>query len=237
MLRFLGQQHNYETMPRLFTEGRSAGSLNFSSTTISVVSVSDTANLRPETTSLFTWVVWMMFFNTNNNVLPRIMEKTPHFACIMGDQNNGRRNQVALEVANVDASTTEYWGSTRLTPNRWYHIAIVFDNVTGQHYVNGVAETMTTLLGPYVALQSTSGNPLLIGNRATNSRNPYGLISDVRYYNRALSATEISQLFCGSSITSGLVGYWKLNDGGSSSADSSGNSNTGTSTNTLPEAQ
>jgi concanavalin A-like lectin/glucanase superfamily protein len=54
-----------------------------------------------------------------------------------------------------------------------------------------------------------------------------GLIDEVRIYNRALSASEISALVGDPNL--GLVGYWKFDENsGTTAADSSGNGNTGT---------
>ena len=61
-----------------------------------------------------------------------------------------------------------------------------------------------------------------------------GFLDDVRVYNRALSASEVSDLYYATGgtagdTTSGLVGWWKLDDGsGTTAADSSGDGNTGT---------
>lgn len=56
-----------------------------------------------------------------------------------------------------------------------------------------------------------------------------GIISELRIYNRALTATEIKGLYTGSDVTNGLVGYWRLNEGvGTIAHDSTANNNTGT---------
>jgi hypothetical protein len=56
-----------------------------------------------------------------------------------------------------------------------------------------------------------------------------GIISELRIYSRALNATEVERLYNGADITSGLVGYWKFNEGsGTVARDSTANNNTGT---------
>jgi hypothetical protein len=56
-----------------------------------------------------------------------------------------------------------------------------------------------------------------------------GQISDVRIYDRALSAEEVEQLYKGYDIRNGLVGHWPLNEGqGTTAYDRSGNGNDGT---------
>ena len=64
-----------------------------------------------------------------------------------------------------------------------------------------------------------------------------GFLDDVRIYNRALSATEITKLYQSGAVkqkmvsNQGLVGYWPLNEGrGIRAGDSSGQNNHGTIT-------
>lgn len=63
-----------------------------------------------------------------------------------------------------------------------------------------------------------------------NIRSFDGSIEDTRIYNRALSSTEISDLYNGKQIDStGLKGQWGFNEGsGTATADLSGNGNNGT---------
>jgi len=54
------------------------------------------------------------------------------------------------------------------------------------------------------------------------------VLSDVRIYDRALSANEIKSLYQGQKITAGLVGHWPLDEGkGDTAYDHSGNENHG----------
>jgi len=67
-------------------------------------------------------------------------------------------------------------------------------------------------------------------NASYTNRRFNGLIDDVRIYNRALSETEIADLYKGNQVDStGLVGHWNFNEGsGTTAIDVSGNNNTGT---------
>lgn len=126
---------------------------------------------------------------------------------------------------------------------KWSHYVMTWN--AGERikiYVNGVDAG-----GSYVggsALQSgpliTPSDNLTIGGRPSGGGlglDYDGKMDDVRVYNRGLSATEVRQLYnYGSTkltsptfLTNGLLGYWKLNDaGGTSAVDSSGNANTAT---------
>jgi hypothetical protein len=220
-----------EQMQRSTVALPSTKALNFANGSTKILSVTDTAALRVETNLAFSWFTWAYFYNLGNNVLPRIVEKPPHFFCFMGDQTNGKANRLALEIQDVDTSTVEYWGSTYLTPNRWYHIGATFDNGTANIYVNGEKDAIDTLLGPYTDMASSSGNPLNWGNRSAGSRNMQGLLQGMRQYNVALTPTEARQLYHGTNVTRGLVGKWDATEGtGTSVADTSGNGYTGTVT-------
>ena len=81
--------------------------------------------------------------------------------------------------------------STYLTADTWQHWTLVFTDTTHMSfYLDGVKKTLVGIAGYY----SVSGNS--IGARANGSQWPFnGSISDVRIYNRALSPTEITQLY------------------------------------------
>jgi len=106
----------------------------------------------------------------------------------------------------------------------WYLVTGTWDGTTLTLYVNG-ASVATNVPGAVPA--SASGQALLIGYDNTGSAQPYwahGTIDDVRVYSRALSAAEVGQLYGGSYCgpPSGLVAWFKFDDGaGTTAADSS----------------
>jgi hypothetical protein len=218
----------------LLPTSKSAKSLNFSKKTTALVSIADTTSISPETTSQFTWSSWIYLFDCRENVLPRICEKGAQFFCLMGDQTNAKGNQLALEITNDDNTTTEYWGSTKLQPGRWYHVATTFDGLAGgvcQHYVNGEKDAMQTILGPFAQVKTTLGSTLNLGNNHSNTRNLSGRLSDFRMHNTILSQDEIRRIISHNDVVRGLVAKIDMNEGtGSSVTDSSGNGNTGTIT-------
>jgi hypothetical protein len=122
------------------------------------------------------------------------------------------------------------------------HIAVVYnsDSVSNNpvFYVNGTALTVGAGLTedntPNGTFVSDSGSDLTIGNTADTSRTFDGSIDDVRAYNRALSAAEITALYDSynpsvavSTAQKGLVGHWKF-DG--NAKDSTPYENNGTVT-------
>lgn len=205
--------------------------LNFSAAGSQVV-IPSHSDLKPSTTNKFSWCMWIYPFSTNNNVLPRLLEIAPQYMCIMGDQNNGRKNQIAIEIQNNSGSTTtEYWGSTRLVPNKWYHVVGTFNDATGKIYVNGIAETMTTLLGPYASPLKTESGNMYIGQRTTGSRNFDGLIGGIKIYNRDLTAQEVVSIYRGDIIDDGLVAYLPTREGSGATVEDIIGGHNGTITN------
>ena len=100
-----------------------------------------------------------------------------------------------------------------------YHLVGTYDGITVRIYVNG-PERGTLPLSSHVLL--TSG-ALQVG------QNGAATISEMRIYNRALSAAEVASRAAFVDIRSGLVVQHDYREGsGTSIADGSGNGNTGT---------
>ncbi len=93
-------------------------------------------------------------------------------------------------------NTTAVSSNAGMSAGQWYLMACTWDGSTLHTYLNGVDE------GSVIAVTFTnpSGNfeiGKVAGNAATN-----GIIDDVRVYNRALSVSELSQLYTeGSGLT------------------------------------
>ncbi|MCX6290365.1 MAG: peptide-N-glycosidase F-related protein [Bacteroidetes bacterium] len=91
-----------------------------------------------------------------------------------------------------------------LLTNRWYHVAGVFDGSSIKLYVNGdlISSTFASAISP-------SSVPLTIGSGF------YGKLDEVRIWNIARTATEIqtNMAVALAGNETGLVGYYKLNEG------------------------
>jgi hypothetical protein len=124
-------------------------------------------------------------------------------------------------------------GTTVLNTAEWYHVAAVQDESTGKLfiYLNGVIDGVGTLSGSAV---STTSNLFIAARDNAGNDSPcelfLGVIHDVRLWNRARSESEIAQQMKKrlSGTESGLVGYWRLDDGaGSTVNDATPNHNSG----------
>ncbi len=116
-----------------------------------------------------------------------------------------------------------------LAADTWYHIAAVNNGGTRTLYVNGIEVPLS--LTPETVASNT--DPLTIGNDFSVEADRFfnGIIDEVRLYNVALGSTQIREdmhrTLSGSET--GLVGYWKFNEGsGTTAHDQTANANNGT---------
>jgi len=89
-----------------------------------------------------------------------------------------------------------YDSSDTVGNNEWHHIVYLRDNTNKRvtFYIDGVQDSggWQTYIDSAVA---SSNNPLRLGESASGSQFFDGKLDDVRIYNRALSADEITQLY------------------------------------------
>ncbi|MBI2404682.1 hypothetical protein HYV22_00705, partial [Candidatus Gottesmanbacteria bacterium] len=113
---------------------------------------------------------------------------------------------------------------TSINNNAWHLLTYVRSGTTTNIYVDGVLDKTTTQTN-YV----NGAKAIRIGHDVDNVTEYFpGSIDDVRIYNRALSPSEVSQLY---NFAPGPVGYWKMDEGsGTDANDNSGKGNTGTLT-------
>jgi Concanavalin A-like lectin/glucanases superfamily len=108
---------------------------------------------------------------------------------------------MALQTAGTlifgvaDAASYASLASTQAVPlNTWTHVAAVRNGSTMTLYINGVqAATGSNMLGNLVDTSS----PLLLGQSSGGWGNDSfdGRLDELRIYNRALSASEVSALY------------------------------------------
>ncbi len=143
-------------------------------------------------------------------------------------ENDGKIGWYILtnNFTNLKVSPTS-WSSVQ-----WYFLTFSYDGTTGRAYLNGALETeITDTIRSFDFI-----NGIDLGGSTQVNTWVNGQIDDARIYNRALSTTEIEQLYEGRyHDTTGLVGHWKMDemadgtcDDLSDVCDSSGNENHGT---------
>lgn len=229
-----------------WTGGMNNGSVSFDGTN-DFIDISNESNFDFEYTHPFSISAWV--YRTSMTGEDAIVAKqgpatqhagyffelTPSSNCFAGCAVFG----IASDTnASLQSYIFSYNGATPL--NTWLHMVATYNGnglMSGVHiYVNGVDQTDQA--GPYNGLGANSilnNTDVHIGVVDAALNDPFhGNIDDVRIYNRALSATEVSNLYYATGgtagdTTTGLVGWWKMDDGsGTSVADSSSNGYTGT---------
>lgn len=86
---------------------------------------------------------------------------------------------------------------TDVQPGTWYHLSVTYDGSKTRHFINGVLKAETTVSGTLAA----NTDDLLIGKSSFSSPEfPWeypldGKLDDMRFYNRALSAAEVTALY------------------------------------------
>ena len=155
--------------------------------------------------------------------------------------------QTSGETAGAGVSLTS---SSVLSLNTWHHIVVTKSGSVATIYIDGEAENTTE---SYSGNSKTSSEPLTIGGSPDMNDMFNGKIDEVAIWSSSLTSTEITALYGGTAGTAGtgtplsaasdsgnyvssanLVAYYTMdsNSGtGTSLADDSTNSNTGTLTN------
>ncbi|MEM2678646.1 MAG: LamG domain-containing protein [Thermofilaceae archaeon] len=100
-----------------------------------------------------------------------------------------------LRLYGWDGTSTFWIGtsSTSFHANRWYHVAVILANPTTYIYVDGALDREISLTR---TLTEHPTSRLRLGARYPDNASPFwGIIDDVRIYNRALTADEIRAIY------------------------------------------
>ncbi|MCP4249380.1 MAG: hypothetical protein GY778_20240 [bacterium] len=155
----------------------------------------------------------------------RVLRIAGHFGpgyILAWQQSGDRRVQFRIDQAEFGGVIAEDTQSTESYVGQWLHVAGVY-SATGDYcrlYVNGSLRADE----PGVGQMQYAGADLYIGNFINQNEDFDGLIDEVRVWNVARSQAEIAadmnrNLF---GFETGLVGYWRFNDGvGQTAVDAS----------------
>ncbi len=151
----------------------------------SYVTVNESATL--EMTSQLTVSFWVDAA-TNSNADPRVIDKLYDWDVKL----NGTNRNPQFEIAGGQYAMLNY----SLPLNAWHHIAFTFANGIVTGYVDGVATPFAqNTITPGGLAQFAYG--LYLGTDPGVADSYVGALSDVRVYDRALSAADIGAVYSG----------------------------------------
>jgi hypothetical protein len=245
---------NFGATSTAIVTGKAGQALKFNGTN-SYVSIAAPSTLDFLSTNKYTWSAWVNYKSIGNGLIQCYLSKDP----VSPPKDSGfnlcltqTANTADLQVCVAGGSTTCASGLTLNLPSgQWEHLVVVYDGASNwKIYVNGIykgTEVLTVTSETFANYFIGAGQ-----KNATQFQTPdlyfKGMIDDVRVYNRALSATEVQQLYNsnagnkndvslaggstnggGQGLAAGLVGWWTF-DGKNlvnNVADSSGQGNNG----------
>lgn len=224
-----------------WTTGQIGGGIGLVNASAQYVNLSNPATYDLTSTGQMTISAWVKSGSSIINSTLGIVKR--------GATNSvGAPDQYALTSSNTrwrfmagnGTTYAEMFGpSGGLVADTWYHLTGVIDAVNISLYINGVSAATPVARpagSPPVAVST------FIGTMMAGSNTWDGTIDEVRIYNRALSADEISRLYrltTPTGVDTSLKGYWSL-DGNATNwtssttgttIDLSSYNNTGTLTN------
>ena len=165
------------------TAGKNGNALSFNGTT-SWVTVAD-ANALDLTTAV-TLEAWVNPTTLTGWRTVIIKESPSALAYSLYANDNSPWPAATINTGGIDRSVP---GTAQIPLNTWTHLAMTYDGAALRLYVNGVQAGVLNMTGSMI----TTTSPLRIGGNAPWGERFAGIIDDVRVYNRALTATEISQ--------------------------------------------
>ena len=165
------------------------GTNDYSALPAGVVSNANTATLSAWV-NLDTVTNWMRIFDfgsgtsTYMNLMPK----------------NGSNGKIRFAIRNNGSSEQIIDGQSAVATGGWHHVAVTLNGATGTLYVDGlqVGQNTTMTLKPS-DLGATTQN--WIGR--SQFADPYldGRVDDFRIYNRAISASEVTSVMNGETLT------------------------------------
>jgi len=223
-----------------FNPGKIGQGLNFDGSS-NYVNVGNSTVLAPTTAvTISAWVKPLKKANSIHYSAIASRNTTNYLVMIRQD------GIVVFYLAGVQNWVTND-GTKNLFDGHWHLVTATYDGSFQRLYVDAILMNSSPITGNI----TSNSNATLIGRDTTSATNFNfsGSLDDVRIYNRALSASEISQLYssgastkqgsspkvtatstCSVGLSCGLVGYWTF-DGkdvvNGVALDKSGNGNTG----------
>lgn len=163
------------------------------STASSLITFSNMDRLSFSTLTISSWI-YPLSFGIGNSA-GRILDKGtwgyPYYGYMLYVNNSTATKAIHYSCGNILTTTGGYLNNS-VDLNTWQHFAVTHSGLTATFYKNGVSiGSSTNIVGATNAINMSAN----IGNSLLSDRAFDGKIASVRVYNRALSASEVSQLY------------------------------------------
>lgn len=177
-----------------------------------VVTFADSPSLA--LTNAITMSCWVDLTSAGPSGFGRFIEKNNCYAMI---------TQSNTVFATVLAGNT-FMVTVPSMLGSWKYMTVTYDRTLGSNQINFYINAVNVGSATFTTALNVNSNSLLIGNNVTLIRKLDGLLDEVKIYNRALSASEVLDLYRGAIVGNGLVLHTRFNEGsGTVAIDSSGN--------------
>ena len=131
-------------------------------------------------------------------------------------ESNGKKLMVYLSEGQGGGDDSKrYYGTTDVSDGAWHHVAFTWDNGTLKLFVDGSEETTTKPNNSVFTSIKDSDGPITVGCTWVNdapANYGSGGRADIRIYNSTLSVTDITDLYNGVDVQTGLAGHWLTNN-------------------------
>ena len=155
--------------------------------------------------------------NSFPNTLNTLMGIESNYLLRIGDATiPNNQLQVATSVNNCTSADLQ------LESGKWYHVAVAFNKGNVKVYINGVEKLSGSTGKSSVSLGAKHTNEedgsrcFWVGYSYKDDRYFDGVVSEVRIWNRALTAEEIqvtNHFYTIEPESEGLIAYWKFDEG------------------------
>jgi hypothetical protein len=212
-----------------YLSGKFGKAVSFTGNAGSFVSVNDTTALRLSTAgTVETWINPTTYPNNSDNnhrwsvILNKGSWATGRNAYNIYYQYSDSTLHFDVDGATASDSVSTSWTKTPL--RQWTHLALVWDGTKVYGYVNG------TQVGSVTQDQTpATTTAIYVGSHDGGTQNFTGAVDDVKIYNYARTASQITEDMLGghpASSNTAPLGYWKLDEGQGTVANNSGTGGT-----------
>lgn len=157
------------------------------------VSISNAANLEPQTLTVDVWVKATGLGDFNDLRGAVIVSKDHTTGVSYALFGPGNTNRITATVDMTDGTRAEVVSPNPFSFNEWHHVAMTWDGSTLKLYVNGILQGTDAVGAKTILYQDIDVN---IGRHPFfEARYFAGLIDEVELFDRALTETEIQDIF------------------------------------------